>query len=47
MTNHKQTESASAAIEARDIGFTYLDGTEAVRRFVSHNPRHVNEGASA
>jgi ABC-2 type transport system ATP-binding protein len=31
MTNHIQTESASAAIEARDIDFMYPDGTEAVR----------------
>lgn len=31
MTPHEPTESASAAIEARDIGFTYSDGTEAVR----------------
>lgn len=30
MTTHGQTESTSAAIEARDIGLTYPDGTEAV-----------------
>lgn len=31
MTTHESTESDSTAIEAREIGFTYPDGTEAIR----------------